>query len=36
MPKQPISRNKSKFDYGSYFREMRDTHDLTTMPQDRI
>ena len=34
MPDKPTSRNKSKFDYGSYFREMRDTHDLTTMPQD--
>ena len=35
MPNKPTSRNKSKYDYGAYFREMRDTHDLTTKPEDR-
>jgi hypothetical protein len=34
MPARRSNRNKSKFNYGSYFREMRDTQDLTTKPED--
>jgi hypothetical protein len=34
MPDKRPNRNKSKFNYGSYFREMRDTQDLTTKPED--
>ncbi len=35
MPASPRSRNKSGFDYGSYFRQMRTEHDLTTLPEDK-
>ena len=31
----PISRNRSGYDYASYFREMIVQHDLTTMPEDK-
>lgn len=35
MPPKPVSRNRSGYDYASYFREMLVQHDLTTMPEDK-
>ena len=35
MATRVSSRNRSGFDYAAYFREMRLTHDLTTLPEDR-
>ena len=35
MAKSPNTRKKSDFDYASYFREMRLTYDMTTMPEDK-
>lgn len=34
MPDKPISRNKSGFAYGPYFREMRLQHDVMMMPEN--
>ncbi|MEE8442546.1 MAG: heterodisulfide reductase-related iron-sulfur binding cluster [Dehalococcoidia bacterium] len=35
MNTKAFSRKKSDFDYAGYFREMRLTHDLMTLPQDK-
>ena len=35
MADKPTSRNRSGYDYASYFREMTVQHDLTTMPEDK-